>query len=62
MDTERASSEIYAKLKAEDSALWADLHYLSGVEQLPKTDECTHDHCHPNDFPCASKNSIAAPA
>ncbi|MCQ2390770.1 MAG: SGNH/GDSL hydrolase family protein [Kiritimatiellae bacterium] len=50
MDTERASSEIYAKLKAEDPALWADLHYLSGVEQLPKTDECTHDHCHPNDF------------
>ena len=41
---------VYDKLKAEDPVLWANLHFLSGVDQLPNTSECTTDHCHPNDY------------
>lgn len=41
---------VYDKLKAEDAAKWANLHFLGGVEMLPKDDECTFDHCHPNDY------------
>ena len=39
---------IYDKLKAEDAAKWANLHFLSGVDQLPNNSDCTTDHCHPN--------------
>ena len=47
--------EIFAKgvfdaLKAEDPGLWKDLHFLSGVDALPKCSWATHDHCHPNDY------------
>ena len=49
-DTEVYARSVYDKLKAEDQTLWSNLHFLSGVDMLPKTSECTHDHCHPNDF------------
>ena len=42
------SRKIFSKLKEEDPAKWANLHYLSGVDQLPKSSDCTTDHCHPN--------------
>ena len=41
---------VYDKLKAEDSELWRNLHFLSGVDALPKCTWATHDHCHPNDY------------
>ena len=41
---------VFDKLKAEDPAKWANVDYLSGVDQLPNTSECTTDHCHPNDY------------
>ena len=41
---------VYDKLKAEDPAKWANLHFLSGVGQLPVDSDCTTDHCHPNDY------------
>ncbi len=44
------AKSIYDKLKAEDPVLWRDLHFLSGVEALPKCTWATHDHCHPNDY------------
>ena len=55
-DTEKAvprqqeviSRKIFDKLKAEDPAKWANLHFLSGVDQLPNNSDCTTDHCHPN--------------
>ena len=49
-DGEVFSRGVYDRLKAEDPAKWANWHYLSGVEMLPNDDECTHDHCHPNDY------------
>ena len=42
------SRKIFDKLKAEDPAKWANLHFLSGVDQLPNNSDCTTDHCHPN--------------
>ena len=41
---------VYDKLKAEDPALWKDLHFLSGVGMLPQDGEPTFDFCHPNDY------------
>ncbi len=41
---------VFDKLKAEDPAKWANLYFLSGVEQLPNSSDCTTDHCHPNDY------------
>ena len=41
---------VYDKLKAEDPAKWENLHFLSGVSQLPDDSDCTTDHCHPNDY------------
>ena len=41
---------VYDKLKAEDPAKWENLHFLSGVNQLPNDSDCTTDHCHPNDY------------
>ena len=49
-ETEVFSRGVFEKLKAEDPAKWADLHYLSGVDALPNDDECTLDHCHPTDY------------
>ena len=47
---ELITTEVLKKLRAEDPKKWANWHFLSGVDQLPKTDDCTHDHCHPNDY------------
>ena len=47
---EVVSRKIFSKLKAEDPAKWANLHYLSGVDQLPNSSDCTTDHCHPNAY------------
>lgn len=41
---------VYDKLKAENPTAWSNLHFLSGVGQLPFESYATHDHCHPNDF------------
>ncbi|MDD4623675.1 MAG: SGNH/GDSL hydrolase family protein, partial [Kiritimatiellae bacterium] len=41
---------IYEKLKAEDGAKWADLHYLEAKEMLGHDGEGTVDGCHPNDL------------
>lgn len=48
--SERITTAVLAKLRAEDPKKWANWSFLSGVDQLPKTDDCTHDHCHPNDL------------
>ena len=42
------SKKTFDKLKSEDPAKWANLHFLSGVDQLPNNSDCTTDHCHPN--------------
>ncbi len=42
--------EIFEKLKAEDSAKWARLHYLKAKEMLGHDGEGTVDGCHPNDL------------
>lgn len=41
---------LYEKLKAEDSAKWAELHYLEAREMLGHDGEGTVDGCHPNDL------------
>ena len=44
------AKSVYDRLKAEDPAEWKNLHFLSGVGQLPFDSFSTHDHCHPNDY------------
>ena len=44
------AKSVYDKLKAEDASAWRNLHFLSGVDALPKCSWATHDHCHPNDY------------
>lgn len=44
------AKSVYDKLKDEDAELWKDLHFFSGVGQLPFDSFATHDHCHPNDY------------
>ena len=61
------SQEVYAKsvydrLKAEDPVLWKDLHFLSGVGQLPFESFATHDHCHPNDYGAPFMGKVYAEA
>lgn len=41
---------IYDTLKAEDAALWQNLHYLEAKEMLGHDSEGTVDGCHPNDL------------
>jgi len=41
---------LYEKLKAEDGAKWAELHYLEAREMLGHDGEGTVDGCHPNDL------------
>ena len=50
LGVELITTEVLKKLRAENPEKWANWHFLSGVDQLPKTDDCTHDHCHPNDL------------
>lgn len=47
---EEFARSVYDKLKSEDASTWGTLHFLSGVDALPKCSWATHDHCHPNDF------------
>ena len=53
---------VYDKLKAEDPALWKDLHFLGGVEMLPKEGEATFDFCHPNDWGSMQMGRVYAAA
>lgn len=41
---------IFDKLKAEDPVKWRNVHFFSGVGQLPFESFATHDHCHPTDY------------
>jgi len=41
---------IYDKLKGENAALWANLHYLEAKDMLGHDGEGTVDGCHPNDL------------
>ncbi len=54
-DMKPRAQEVYArsvfdKLKAEEPDKWRNLHFLSGVDMLPKDGEATFDFCHPNDW------------
>ena len=51
---------VYDKLKAEDPALWKDLHFLSGVGMLPQDDSATFDFCHPNDYGAMQMSRVYA--
>ena len=53
---------VFDKLKAEDPESWADLHFLSGVGQLPVSSDATTDHIHPNDFGLAHMGPVYAEA
>ena len=53
---------VYAKLKAEDLALWKDLFFVGGVEMLPKEGEATFDFCHPNDWGSMQMGRVYAEA
>lgn len=44
------AKSVYDNLKVDDPKKWANLHFLSGVSQLPDDSDCTTDHCHPNDY------------
>ena len=56
------AKSVYVKLKAEDPVLWKDLHFLSGVGQLPFESFATHDHCHPNDYGSVFMGKVYAAA
>lgn len=47
---EKFAKGVFDKLKAEGGKAWERLHFLSGVEMLPKDGEATFDFCHPNDW------------
>jgi len=53
---------VYDKLKAEDPEKWANLHFLSGVGQLPVSSDATTDHIHPNDYGLAHMGPVYAEA
>ena len=62
-DTEEFARGVFDRLKAEDPAKWADLHFLSGVGMLPQGDgECTFDFCHPNDYGSMQMGRVYAEA
>jgi len=46
----RFVERVIAKLKAEDPKGWANLHFISNLEQMARTSEETVDGCHPNDL------------
>ena len=56
------SRKVFDKLKAEDPTKWANLHFLSGVDQLPNSSDCTTDHCHPNVYGFMSMGPVYAKA
>ena len=45
----RYVESVIARLKAEDSKLWANLHFIPNTEQLLRNGEETVDGCHPTD-------------
>ena len=45
----RLVEAVIAKLKAEDSQLWSNIHFISNPEQMARDSEGTVDGCHPND-------------
>ena len=53
---------VFDKLKAEDPQKWANLHFLSGVGQLPVSSDATTDHIHPNDYGLAHMGPVYAEA
>ena len=53
---------VYDRLKAEDPAKWAKLHFISGVDMLPKEGEATFDFCHPNDWGSMQMGRVYAAA
>ena len=53
---------VFDRLKAEDPEKWANLHFLSGVGQLPVSSDATTDHIHPNDFGLAHMGPVYAEA
>lgn len=53
---------VYDKLKGEDPALWKNLHFISGVDMLPKEGEATFDFCHPNDWGSMQMGRVYAKA
>lgn len=58
-DQEVFAKSVYDKLVAEG---WKDIHFLSGVDQLPKDGEATFDHCHPNDYGSMQMGTVFAEA
>ena len=61
------AQEIFAKgildkLRAEAPAKWANMTFLTGVGMLPQDSECTHDHCHPNDYGAMQMSKVYAEA
>ena len=61
-DGEVFSRGVYDRLKAEDPAKWAKLHFISGVDMLPKEGEATFDFCHPNDWGSMQMGRVYAAA
>ena len=61
-DQEVYARSVYDKLKEEDPAMWANLFFLSGVDQLPKEGEATFDFCHPNDWGSMQMGPVFAAA
>lgn len=53
------AKSVYDKLKAEG---WKNLHFLSGVDMLPKEGEATFDFCHPNDWGSMQMGRVYADA
>lgn len=53
---------IFDKLKAEDAAAWARLHYLEAKEMLGHDTEGTVDGCHPNDLGMMRQGEVFAAA
>ena len=61
------AQEIFAKgildkLRAEAPTKWANMTFLTGVGMLPQDSECTHDHCHPNDYGAMQMSKVYAEA
>ena len=44
------AKSVYDRLKVENGDGKTMLHFLSGVDALPRCSWATHDHCHPNDY------------
>lgn len=45
----RIVESLVSRLKVEDSRLWANLHFMTNLEEMERDGEETVDGCHPND-------------